>query len=71
MEIKFNTYNGLAGDAHLLLIAETDCGIKESVLFNRNSWFGFYFARKKLIRRIKNIINKNGSKEDSSSVDLQ
>lgn len=56
MEIKFRTYNGLAGDPHLLLIAETDCGIKESTLFNRTSLFGFsfYFARKKLIRRIKN-----------------
>lgn len=54
MIINFHTYNGLTGDLHLLLIAETDCGIKESVLFNRNSWFGFYFARKKLIRIIKN-----------------
>jgi hypothetical protein len=56
MKINFNTYNGLAGDEDLLLIAETDCGIKESVLFNRTSLFGlsFYFARKKLIRRIKN-----------------
>ena len=73
MEITFRTYNGLAGDFHELLIAETDCGIKESVLFDRTSFLGlsFYFARKKLIRRIKNIINKNGSKEDSSSVDLQ
>ena len=34
MEINFRTYNGLAGDQHLLLIAETDCGIKESMLFD-------------------------------------
>jgi hypothetical protein len=56
MTINFRTYNGLAGDFHELLIAETDCGIKESVLFDRTSLFGlsFYFARKKLIRRIKN-----------------
>jgi hypothetical protein len=54
MEIKFRTYNGLAGDAHLLLIAETDCGIRKDTLFNRTSLFSFYFARKKLIRRIKN-----------------
>ena len=56
MILKFTTYNGLAGDPQLLLIAETDCGIKESVLFNRASLFNFsfYFARKKLIRRIKN-----------------
>ena len=54
MEIKFRTYNGLAGDAHLLLIAETDCGIREDTLFNRSSFFSFYFARKKLIRSIKN-----------------
>lgn len=73
MEIKFSTYNGLAGDLQLLLIAKTDCGIKETTLFDRTFIFNlsFYFARKKLIRRIKNIINKNGSKEDSSSVDLQ
>ena len=73
MEIKFSTYNGLAGDPQLLLIAKTDCGIKETTLFDRTFIFNlsFYFARKKLIRRIKSIINKNGSKEDSSSVDLQ
>ena len=34
MEITFRTYNGLAGDFHELLIAETDCGIKDSVLFD-------------------------------------
>ena len=57
MEIKFNTYNGLAGDPQLLLIAKTDCGIRETVLFDRTSLFGlsFFFARKKLIKRIKNI----------------
>lgn len=57
MEINFSTYNGLAGDPHLLLIAETDCGIKETVLFDRASLFNlsFFFARKKLIKRIKNI----------------
>ena len=53
MEINFSVYNGLAGDPHLLLIAETDCGIKENCLVGRNS-FSFYFARKRLIRRIKN-----------------
>ena len=52
MEINFRTYNGLAGDLQLLLIAETDCGIKESELFDRTSFLGlsFYFARKKLIK---------------------
>ena len=57
MEINFSTYNGLAGDPHLILIAETDCGIRETVLFDRTSLFGlsFFFARKKLIKRIKNI----------------
>lgn len=57
MEINFYTYNGLAGDPHLLLIAETDCGIKETVLFDRTSLFNlsFYFARKKLIKRIRKI----------------
>lgn len=53
MIINFSTYNGLAGDPQLLFISETDCGIKESCLVGRNS-FSFYFARKKLIRRIKN-----------------
>ena len=67
MEIKFSTYNGLAGDPQLLLIAKTDCGIKETTLFDRTFIFNlsFYFTRKKLIRRIKNIINKNGNKKDS------
>jgi hypothetical protein len=57
MTINFRTYNGLAGDPQLLLIAETDCGIREDTLFNRNSFLNlsFYFARKRLIRRIKNI----------------
>ena len=56
MKINFSTFNGLAGDQHLLLIAETDCGIRETVLFDRTSLFGlsFFFARKKLIKRIKN-----------------
>lgn len=56
MTVNFSTYNGLAGDPYLLLITETDCGVKESCLFDRTSLFGFnfYFARKKLIRRIKN-----------------
>jgi len=57
MEINFSTYNGLAGDPQLLLIAKTDCGIKESVLFNRSylRTLNYFFARKKLIKRIKNI----------------
>ena len=61
MEINFRTYNGLAGDQHLLLIAETDCGIKESMLFDRTFPFNlsFYFARKKLIRKIKRYVKKD------------
>ena len=53
MTINFRTYNGLAGDSDELLIAETDCGIKESVLFDRTSLFGlsFYFARKKINKK--------------------
>ena len=67
MEIKFNTYNGLAGDPQLLLIAKTDCGIKETTLFDRTFIFNlsFYFARKKLIRRIKSTINTYGNKKGS------
>jgi len=56
MEISFRTYNGLAGDPQLLLIAETDCGVREDTLFDRTSLFSFYFARKKLIRRINKKI---------------
>ena len=64
MEIKFRTYNGLAGDPHLLLIAETDCGIREDTLFNRTSLFNlsFYFARKKLIRKVNKQIQKKYGK---------
>ena len=58
MEINFRTYNGLAGDLQLLLIAETDCGIREDILFNRTSLFSFYFARKKLIRRVNKQVQK-------------
>ena len=55
MEITFRTFNGLAGDQHLLLIAETDCGIKESMLFDRTFPFNlsFYFARKKINKKDK------------------
>ena len=55
MKINFNTFNGLAGDQHLLLIAETDCGIKESMLFDRTFPFNlsFYFARKKINKKDK------------------
>lgn len=58
MEITFRTYNGLAGDLHLLLITETDCGIREDTLFDRSSLFNlsFYFARKKLIRKVNKQI---------------
>ena len=55
MKINFSTFNGLAGDPHLLLIAETDCGIKESVLFDRTFPFNlsFCFARKKINKKDK------------------
>ena len=61
MKINFSTFNGLAGDHHLLLIAETDCGIKESMLFDRIFPFNlsFYFARKKLIRKINRYVKKD------------
>ena len=60
MEITFRTYNGLAGDFHELLIAETDCGIKESELFDRIFPFNlsFCFARKKLIKQINKMEEK-------------
>jgi hypothetical protein len=61
MKINFRTYNGLAGDPQLLLIAETDCGIREDTLFNRNCIFNlsFYFAKKRLTRRIRCILKYN------------
>ena len=60
VKINFSTFNGLAGDQHLLLIAETDCGIKESMLFDRTFLFNlsFYFARKKLIKKINKMEEK-------------
>ena len=55
MEITFRVFNGLAGDFHELLIAETDCGIKESALFDRTFPFNlsFCFARKKINKKNK------------------
>ena len=48
MEIKFSTYNGLAGDPQLLLIAKTDCGIKETTLFDRTFILNLsFFSREK------------------------
>ena len=60
VKINFSTFNGLAGDQHLLLIAETDCGIKESMLFDRIFPFNlsFCFARKKLIKKINKMEEK-------------
>ena len=61
MVITFRVFNGLAGDFHELLIAETDCGIKESMLFDRTFPFNlsFCFARKKLIKKINKYAKKD------------
>ena len=61
VKINFSTFNGLAGDQYLLLIAETDCGIKESMLFDRTFPFNlsFYFVRKKLIKKINKYAKKD------------
>ena len=61
MIITFRTYNGLVGDLHELLIAETDCGIKESILFDRTFPFNlsFCFAQKKLIKKINKYAKKD------------
>ena len=58
--IEIYNFNGLAGDPQLLLIAKTDCGIKETTLFDRTFIFNlsFYFARKKLIRNINKYVKK-------------
>ena len=49
MEITFRIFNGLAGDFHELLIAETDCGIKESMLFDRTFPFNLSFSTRDLV----------------------
>ena len=61
VKLNFSTFNGLAGDQHLLLIAETDCGIKESILFDRTFPFNlsFCFAQKKLIKKINKYAKKD------------
>ena len=61
MEINFSTFNGLAGDQHIIIKVETDCGIKESMLFDRTFPFNlsFYFARKKLIKKINKYVKKD------------
>lgn len=49
---------GIAGDPYKLLVAETECGIRETELYNTWSWFklDFYCAKRKLIKRIKDKV---------------
>ena len=57
MKIILRTYNGLAGDDHELLIADTEDGARFDTLFNR-SWFPLWSlrkAKKKLIKEIEII----------------
>lgn len=55
VEVRFREYSGLAGDSHVLLIAETDDGRSESVMFNRSSFYELnrWIAEKRLIWRLK------------------
>jgi hypothetical protein len=55
MKVKFHEYVGLAGDLQALLIAKTDDGREETVLFNRTSFYKLNrrMAEKKLLRRLK------------------
>lgn len=57
LKISFREYVGLAGDLQAMLIAETNDGRSERVLFNRASFYSInrWIAEKKLIRRL----NKN------------
>ena len=61
VKINFSTFNGLVRDQHLLLIAVSDCGINESMLFDRIFPFNlsFCFARKKLIKKINKYAKKD------------
>lgn len=57
MKVKFREYVGLAGDSQMMLIAETDDGRRENVLFNRSSFYEFnrWMAEKKLLWRLNRI----------------
>lgn len=55
MKVRFREYVGLAGDLQAMLIAETDDGLVEKVLFNRSSFYELnrWIAEKRLMWRIK------------------
>jgi hypothetical protein len=54
MKVSFREYVGLAGDLQAMLIATTDDGREERVLFNRSPFYEFnrWRAERKLIRRL-------------------
>ena len=53
--ITFREYHGLAGDLQMMLIAETDDGRVERVLFNLGLFYEInrWIAEKKLLWRLK------------------
>lgn len=55
VSVRFIEYTGLAGDSYALLIAKTDDGRRESVAFNRSSFYELnrWIAEKRLIWRLK------------------
>jgi hypothetical protein len=55
VEVRFREYVGLAGDLQAMLIAETDDGRVERILFNRSSFYEInrWIAEKRLIWRLK------------------
>ena len=64
MNISFKSHIGIAGDEHIMLIAEDEKGNKEHTLYSR-SWFGEFNrkkAEKELRSRLERITtNKKGA----------
>lgn len=54
-EIKFHTYNGLAGDEHELLVGVDQDGRREDELFNRCFFpiWSLRRAKKKIMKRFE------------------
>lgn len=61
MKVKFHTYNGLAGDPHLLLVGVNEDGTRVSRLFNRN-FFRLWNIRQAKRKILKEFELLNGEK---------
>lgn len=55
MIVEFREYVGVVRDFQVMLIAETDSGLRESVLFTRSSFYliNRWIAEKKLLWKLK------------------